>query len=504
VPIAEALIEAGADVNNFHMDTGVTPLHSSLNNRLGRDRPTQSERLAGRARGAAMKMSLARLAARLRYSGGVRQRLLPFQQRQKRRDRIFRGLIIAVTTLLLGGIWAAWPSGRASAFGLAKRAKWHAMRSIGLEPARSEIDAYWRDRRDRREVSTRARYASNFAALDAGTQEFLRAGGMGPDQAEVRWGNYDMTLVLSGQVFQRVESRRQYQLRPGVRSIWFRQFGVLEMNVCVSLLPDMREVRRLAGPAGAEIIDGPTQTTNSWGCRGAEPDMDAPVRGIVLGDSFMQGYLVGDDETPPEQLRRSLQNELGSEVSVLNTGTLGYCPEHYYYTLREFGERFRPAFVVVGLYSNDFGEDAQVLNGQGDWSEQKHWLNMIVAYCRSRGMVCLIAPVPCEVQLLGERKAGNYPGQVSNITSVPGRWFCDATDAFIDEDLKFRPAWHPAGVTATYGRCHLYNADLGDGHLSPRGAAIWGNVVARRLALLLSKEPARVDAMTAAARSRTE
>ena len=108
---------------------------------------------------------------------------------------------------------------------------------------------------------------------------------------------------MSGHVFARVDSGRQYQLRPGVRSIWLRQVGVLGMDVCVSRVPDTPEVRRLAGPAGAEIIAGPIQTTNSWGCRGPEPDMDAPVRGLVLGDSFMQGYLVGDDETPPERPR---------------------------------------------------------------------------------------------------------------------------------------------------------------------------------------------------------
>jgi hypothetical protein len=448
-----------------------------------------------------MNVRFARVAGRLRFPGQVHQGLLPFQKRLLHRDRIFRGLIVAVTVLALAAVWAAWPSGRANAVGLAQRAKWRALRSMGIEPARSEIDAYWRDRRDRREVATRARYVEGFAALDASTQAFFRAAGMGPDQAEVRWGNYDMTLVMSGRVFARAESGRQYQFRPGVRSIWFRQIGVLEMNVCVSLLPDTPEVRRLAGPARAEVIDGPTQTTNSWGCRGPEPDVDAPVRGIVLGDSFMQGYLVDDDETPPEQLRRQLRNELGHDVSVLNTGTLGYCPEHYYYTLLELTDRFRPQFVVVGLYSNDFGEDAQVLNGEGDWTEGKHWLNLIVRYCRAREILCLIAPVPGEGQLDGERNAGNYQGQVSNIANVPGRWFCDPTDAFIDEDLLFRPPWKPAGVTGAYGRCHLYNGGLGDGHLSPRGAALWAKIVARRLALLLRKEAASVDETTRSLRS---
>ena len=41
----------------------------------------------------------------------------------------------------------------------------------------------------------------------------------------------------------------------------------------------------------AQIVDGSTQTTNSWGLRGPEPDMRAAWRGIVLGDSYMQGLL---------------------------------------------------------------------------------------------------------------------------------------------------------------------------------------------------------------------
>ena len=343
-----------------------------------------------------MRSGLATFAGRFHIRGRARQQLMPFRRRMQRTDRIFRGLIVAVTGFALAGVWASWPSGRAAAVGLAQRAKWGALRSIGFEPSRSEIDAYWRDRRDRREVATRARYEARFAKLDSESQAFFRAAGMAPDQAEIRWGNYDMSLVMSGKVVVRFDSGRQYGLRPSVRSIWFRQAGMLEMDVCILMFPDTPEVRRLAGPIGAQVIAGATHSTNSWGCRGREPDLNAPVRGIVLGDSFMQGFLVDDDETPPEQLRKHLQAELGAEVSILNTGTLGYCPEHYYFTLREFVDRFRPRFVVVGLYANDFGEDDDVLRGQGDWVEEQHWLDLIVRYCFARGIRCLIAPVPCE------------------------------------------------------------------------------------------------------------
>jgi hypothetical protein len=447
-----------------------------------------------------MKLGLVKVAERIRPTDRARQQVLPFQKRRQRLDRVFRGLIIAATAIALAGIWVAWPTGRSAALGMVQRAKWSLLRSIGLEPQRSEIDAYWRDRRDRRELLTRSKYRTKFASLRPEMQAFFRAASMGPDQAEFRWANYDMTLVLSSQVFTRVDNGRQYQLLPGVRSIWFRLADALDIDICILQFPDTPEVRRLAPPAGAEFIPGAIQTTNSWGCRGAEPNMQTPIRGIVLGDSFMQGYLVGDDDTPPERLRQNLKTEIGADVAILNTGTLGYCPEHYYYTLREFADRFQPRFVVVGLYSNDFGEDADVLKGNGDWAEERHWLDLILRHCRARGITCLFAPVPCEGQLAGPRNQGHYPGQVSNITSLSGRLFCDSADAFIEEDLRVRTRTNPRGTNMN-GRSHLYNGHLGDGHLSAAGADLWGKVVARRLALLIEDDPQTTESVVAGAKS---
>ena len=47
------------------------------------------------------------------------------------------------------------------------------------------------------------------------------------------------------------------------------------------------------------MVDSSVQTINSWGLRGPEPDTTAPLRGIVLGDSYMQGLFVADDRPPP-------------------------------------------------------------------------------------------------------------------------------------------------------------------------------------------------------------
>ncbi len=244
---------------------------------------------------------------------------------------------------------------------------------------------------------------------------------------------------------------------------------------------------------------GTEQATNSWGCRGPEPDLTAPVRGLVLGDSFMQGYFVRDDETPPVRLGQSLAELLGARVSILNTGVLGYEPEHEYHTLRAFAERFRPRFVVVATFVNDFGEEAAVLRGEGDWVEPAYWLEKIQEYCRSKGILCLFAPVPWEGQLASVRNTGDYPARVATITRSSGPYFCDATEAFVGENLAIRGEFRRSGRQMPE-RTPLYNGALGDGHFSPRGSALWGRFVAERLALLLGQErrgPATTAAETA-------
>lgn len=417
--------------------------------------------------------------------GRLRQGLLPFRARVERHDRAFRRAIVAVTILTLAGLWAALAPGWAEFREMTRQGKWSVLRHVGLEPDRAEIDAYWSDRRARREVLTREKYRGLFARLTPERRAFLRFAGMGPDDAVIRWGNYDMTFVLSSKVFAR-DDERQYRLLPGVRSVCIRQMSVFDMDTCQFIVPMAPEILRAAEAAGATVVGGTEQSTNSWGCRGPEPDTEAPVRGLILGDSFMQGYFVGDDDTPPMCLRRSLEEILGERVSILNTGVLGYEPEHEYYALRAYADRFRPRFVVVATFVNDFGEEAAVLRGEGDWTEPAYWLDRIQQYCRSKGILCVFAPIPWEGQLAGQRNSGDYPARIANITHASGAFFCDATDTFVDEHLVIRREYQDAGREMP-SRTPLYNGHLGDGHFSARGSALWGRFVAGRLALMLGR-----------------
>ena len=175
------------------------------------------------------------------------------------------------------------------------------------------------------------------------------------------------------------------------------------------------------------------QTTNSWGLRGPEPDLTASWRGIALGDSYMQGLFVGDQETPIECLKRELNSRLLAPVEILNTGHLGYSPEQYYYTLVEYGRRFPPQFVVVSIFANDAGSDVeQVFHGSGDWEESGYWLSRIREYCLSETHIFSSSLRPGSTRSKRPQLAGYYPGRLSNVLEATGLEYLDPIDDFVD------------------------------------------------------------------------
>jgi lysophospholipase L1-like esterase len=288
-------------------------------------------------------------------------------------------------------------------------------------------------------------------------------------------------------VFEPDDTGRSYRLRPLTRSIWLRRIATENGFPAFFLVPD--------GPGLADAINGTTavpletsrQTTNSWGLRGPEPALDAPLRGLILGDSFMQGMFIGDDETPPECLRRYLQGRLKIRVSILNAGLMGYSPEQYYYSLIAFAERFRPHFVVVSICANDFGDIMDATSrGMADWQEGKYWLKRIMHSCLALPSPCLIVPVPIETNMLKRRNSGYYPGILSNMLEVESLMYLDPMEDFVnahaqswvDGQRKGRP---PMGSA-------LFNDVIGDGHFSAAGSEVWAESVGRRLLLVLEQE----------------
>ena len=440
-----------------------------------------------------------RIPLKIRRSGRCRQADFPFIERSRRRQRWFKRLIALTTCLAIALILRASPWGRYGTATGASMAREAVRRLLGLPRPRSEVDAAWeRSRRLGIEASRRG-LDRVFAEADPAYRRLMQYAGLDPGHGLLRWGNYDQTLLLPATIFEPDDQGRSYRLKPRTRSIWLRNLTLKSDVLMFFLVPDEPGLADAIRGTPAVPVERSRQTTNSWGLRGPEPELDAPLRGIVLGDSFMQGMFVGDDATPPECLRRYLQGHLKTRVSILNTGVLGYSPEQYYHSLLTFAERFQPHFVVVSLFTNDFGDLHEVATkGRGDWDEGSYWLQKIVDYCRSRQWPHLVVPAPYAPGLLSKRRAGHYPGMITNVLDLNSLMFLDPTDDFIDAHLEVVIDGERKGRRQQ--GCTLFNEDIGDGHFSAAGSEVWASSVGHRLVLLLERDRL-VRERTAAARA---
>ncbi|MFI5459154.1 MAG: hypothetical protein ACHRXM_27310 [Isosphaerales bacterium] len=413
-----------------------------------------------------------------------RQQTFEFIERSGRHDRWFKLTILGATLLAIAVVAVVMPRGRYLIASLPSLARQGVRLTLGLPTPRAEIEQEWRRFRAQGIADSHRALIRVYQGEKPPYQALMRYAGLDPVHGLLRWGNYNRTLLLPSTVFEPDDTGRSYRLRPCTQSIWLRQLtikGVL-MFFLVPDRPDLREAIR--GTTGIPV-ERSRQSTNSWGLRGPEPDTGAPLRGIVLGDSYMQGLFIGDDDTPPECLRRHLETHLKTKASILNTGHLGYSPEQYYYSLLAFADRFPAQFVIVSVFSNDFGDLFEVLDGKGDWVEGKYWLDRIADFCRGRNWPCLFVSVPIKSQMLNRRKTAFYPGAISNILNDSAMTFLDPTDVFVNANLDLVNEADRRG-RRPYG-CPLFNDDISDGHFSALGAEVWAGAVGRRLVLLLEQ-----------------
>jgi hypothetical protein len=412
-----------------------------------------------------------------------RQGDLPFLRRSRRLDRAFKTAIVAFLVLATGGMVFGTSTGRSSAARLAFEARKSVAWLLGIGVDRAEYEAQ-RDRDRLRGISQTRDFLEQVAVEKGPTmREFLRVARMDRDSAVIRWGNVDWTLALSSAVFEPDDAGRSYRLLPDARSIWLINLTINKVQAFFEI-PDTPEARRLGVAVGGRVVPESVQTTNSWGCRGPEPDPTAPVRGLILGDSNMQGLLVGDDQTPPSRLEARLRADLGVPVSILNTGLLGYSPEQYYHSLIAYYDRFKPQFVVVSICNNDFGD----MKVQDNWNEGEYWLDAIAQFCRTRELTYLAVPVPQEDAMLGRRDESVFPAKVSSIFDGSGLNYLNPIEEFTTEHLKLRARAKREGQSQSYSL--LFNRKYGDNHLSPLGSDLWARVVARRLELIWATQGA--------------
>jgi lysophospholipase L1-like esterase len=116
---------------------------------------------------------------------------------------------------------------------------------------------------------------------------------------------------------------------------------------------------RYRGPRPFPIEFDSAIEINSLGLRGPEPAARPPggLRVILLGDSFVAGFEVEQDETFAARLEPLLTRRLGRPVEVINAGVRGYGTDQSLLWYRERGRALRPDLVVAVFSANDFEDN---------------------------------------------------------------------------------------------------------------------------------------------------
>jgi hypothetical protein len=94
---------------------------------------------------------------------------------------------------------------------------------------------------------------------------------------------------------------------------------------------------------------------NSLGMRDRERSIvpnPGTFRILALGDSFVEGYTVGWEQTVGQVIERAL-NGPRCPIEVLNAGSGGYSTDQEYLFYRETGRRFGARVVLLFFYHND-------------------------------------------------------------------------------------------------------------------------------------------------------
>jgi lysophospholipase L1-like esterase len=106
-------------------------------------------------------------------------------------------------------------------------------------------------------------------------------------------------------------------------------------------------------------------TYNAWGFRGPIPDPN-PVanvtRILLIGDSQTEGLQVRHEETYGAVLQRALEGLVpGQRFEVVNLAVSAYGTHQEVLTLRRYGARVRPCWVVLGFYpDNDLSDNVRL------------------------------------------------------------------------------------------------------------------------------------------------
>ena len=145
-----------------------------------------------------------------------------------------------------------------------------------------------------------------------------------------------------------------------------------------------------------------------------------------------------------------------------------------------FAERFRPHFVVVSVFPNDFGDGLAVLRGEGDWFRRPSTgstrfssgaMDTMPCVCSRRCLAITSSSASAET-------AGTPP--ISEFFRGVGLTYCDGLDQFVDEHLRLRREGDAQGRQyATSGLSTMARSPttifrIGDPRLSGAGSSPGG------------------------------
>lgn len=141
-----------------------------------------------------------------------------------------------------------------------------------------------------------------------------------------------------------------------------------------------------------------TYRSNSYGARDRERSTTANgPRAVVLGDSFIEGYAVDEEQ----RMTNLLEHGLGDEM--LNFGSVELGPLQYAILYEQLARRFDHDLVIIGvLPSNDFLDNDLEFNRAAGHYHPYYGKNGEIVYVRLR-------PAPDEPTPLTRRADGEVP-----------------------------------------------------------------------------------------------
>lgn len=170
--------------------------------------------------------------------------------------------------------------------------------------------------------------------------------------AEVGLRLYEAWRLASGGTLRdQLERSRRTSLDHAGAGGSFRLGGLVQPSYHGELVFELKP--RLDG-----YFKGGTLRTNSWGFRGPELELEKRpgTRRIVgLGDSFMFGWGVNQDETYLVLLEEALNARGGPRFEVLNLAVPGYNTTMEVEAFATKGVAFEPDLVLIHFFLNDVG-----------------------------------------------------------------------------------------------------------------------------------------------------